>query len=164
MNKKSLLFTRHTYHWIGMIGLGILLFIGLSRTAYAQTPVWSNVGTLQQIRYWHTATLLPNGKVLVVGGCNDVFCEHALASAELYDPATGTWSATGNLHTARQRHTATLLPNGLVLVAGGGTCDRGCAERVRASHASLSKVIPFGPDAALFTYLASAELYDPVTG
>ena len=60
--------------------------------------------------------MLPNGKVLVAGGYNDV---GILTSAELYDPASGTWTATGSLTTARQLHTATLLPNGKVLVAGG---------------------------------------------
>ena len=64
----------------------------------------------------HTATLLPNGKVLVAGGYDSV---GSLASAELYDPASGTWTATGSLATARASHTATLLPNGKVLVAGG---------------------------------------------
>ena len=62
-----------------------------------------------------------------------------LNSAEVYDTATGTWSPTANnLTTARDRHTATLLPNGKVLVAGGD--DNG------------------------FVHLASAELYDPATG
>ena len=63
----------------------------------------------------HTATLLPNGKVLVAGGSNGILY---LASAELDDPATGTWSATTCLATALvYGHTATLLPNGRVLVA-----------------------------------------------
>ena len=60
--------------------------------------------------------MLPNGKVLVAGGDND---SDFLASAELYDPASGSWTATGSLNTARDHHTATLLPNGKVLVAGG---------------------------------------------
>ena len=67
-------------------------------------------------RFWHTATLLPSGKVLVAGGYND----GSLSSAELYDPATGTWSGTVSLN-ARALHTATLLLSGKVLVAGGAT-------------------------------------------
>src|SRR5438874_1565392 len=73
--------------------------------------------SLATARNGHTATLLPNGKVLIAGGRNG---NSGLASAELYDPASGTWSATGSLATARAFHTATLLPNGKVLVAGGG--------------------------------------------
>ena len=65
----------------------------------------------------HTATLLPNGKVLVAGGYNGSGL--VFASAELYDPASGTWTATGDLLTVRGLHTATLLPNGQVLVTGG---------------------------------------------
>ena len=76
--------------------------------------------------------MLPNGKVLVAGGVN---WHRDLASAELYDPATGTWTATGSLATDAHRHTATLLPNGKVLVAGGYV--------------------------GVGSYLASAELYDP---
>src|SRR5438105_13868270 len=69
---------------------------------------FDNTGSLNTARHGHTATLLPNGKVLVAGGFNG----SALASAELYDPASGGWTATGSLITARHSHTATMLPNG----------------------------------------------------
>jgi hypothetical protein len=81
---------------------------------------------------------LRNGKVLVVGGF-DNFPPYYLASAQLYDPASGTWTFAGTLATARAWHTATLLPNGKVLVAGG---NPGIANRT----------------------LSSAELYDPASG
>ena len=84
---------------------------------------------------YHTATLLNNGMVLVAGGYNTQY-HVALASAELYNPATGTFTPTGSLNTARYCHTATLLNNGMVLIAGGG----------------------------LHGTLASAELYNPATG
>src|SRR5437764_2567833 len=103
----------------------------------AATPFeWEYTGSLKTARFHHTATLLPGGRVLVVGGEQG---HTPLASAELYDPATGTWSATGSLNTARDSHTATLLPSGKVLVAGGRETDPGPS-------------------------LASAELYDPATG
>jgi hypothetical protein len=66
----------------------------------------------------HTATLLSNGQVLVTGGNDDP------GSAELYDPATRTWTRTNNLSPSRARHTATLLASGNVLVAGGQTFFR----------------------------------------
>src|SRR5258706_12664133 len=65
-----------------------------------------------------TTTVLPNGKVFVVGGYDATGA--TLASAELYDPATGVFTATGTMSVPRQEHTATLLPNGKVLIAGGG--------------------------------------------
>jgi hypothetical protein len=84
--------------------------------ALAQGDTWTATGSLNTGRRWHTASLLPNGMVLVAGGFgNGGF----LTSAELYDPASGTWTATGSLNTARWGHKATLLPNGTVLVAGG---------------------------------------------
>ncbi len=96
-----------------------LLFLGAGLVAIqpcAGAPFqFEPTGSLATARVVHTATLLPNGKVLVAGGDN---CE-TLASAELYDPASGTWTTTGSLATARYGHTATLLPNGKVLVAGG---------------------------------------------
>ena len=78
---------------------------------------WTATGNLVAAREFHTATLLPNGKVLVAGG-NGTSAGY-LASAELYDPASGTWIATGSLGNARAQHTATLLPDGKVLVAAG---------------------------------------------
>jgi hypothetical protein len=67
-----------------------------------------------------TATALPNGKVLVAGGFDSYNGSGVLGSAQLYDPTTGTFSFTvGNMYTSRFNHTATLLPNGQVLVAGG---------------------------------------------
>src|SRR5262245_57046630 len=78
------------------------------------TGTWRSAGRLNSIRFGHTATLLPNGKVLLAGGANRFFPPpiSVLNSAELYDPATGTWSSTDKLNMGRYGHTATLLPNG----------------------------------------------------
>jgi hypothetical protein len=104
-----------------------------SQSVPVQAPGrWRATGDLGTAREYHTATLLPDGDVLVAGGFGDLA---NLASAELYNPATGIWTATDSLANARLEHTATLLPNGKVLVAGGaGTAG------------------------------ASAELYNPATG
>jgi N-acetylneuraminic acid mutarotase len=68
-------------------------------------------------RTGQSATLLPDGKVLVAGGFNASFLP--VSSAELYNPATGKWAATGSMSTPREGHDATLLPNGDVLVTAG---------------------------------------------
>ena len=77
-----------------------------------------------------TATTLSNGKVLAVGGATYNGTGQALATADLYDPGTNTWSASIPMNTARWSHTATLLPSGKVLVAGGsnGTVHFATAE------------------------------------
>ena len=105
--------------------------------------IWSATGSLDTARDSHAAVLLPNGKVLVVGGVirGTDGNYRILSSAELYDPATGTWSVTGSLGTARQYPTATLLPSGKVLALG--------------SHRQSTEDSPF---------VSSAELYDPATG
>ena len=104
------------------------------------TGKWTPTGEMANKHYMHTATLLPNGMVLVAGGENG----SALSSAELYNPATGTWTPTGAMTIARDYHTATLLPNGQVLVAGGHTGYVAAGDR--------------------FSSLSSAELYNPATG
>jgi hypothetical protein len=101
------------------------------------TGTWTSTGSLNTARRDHTATLLSNGMVLVTGGIDRFFPFISLASAELYDPASGTWTSTGSLNTGRKYHTATLLSNGIVLVAGGDNYNGN---------------------------LTSAELYDPATG
>jgi len=88
------------------------------------TGIWTATGSMSTDRAGHTLTLLTSGQVLVAGGssggwgvCND------LTSAELYDSSAGTWFPTGNMIAARGGHTATLLPNGQVLAAGGADCE-----------------------------------------
>jgi hypothetical protein len=111
-------------------GYGSGYFVG----SYASTPsadiydpvagTWTATGSLGTGRYGHTATLLPNGKVLVAGGTFAYYQGNRsyswpLSSAELYDPATGTWTNTSAMTTTRYHHTASLLPNGNTLIAGG---------------------------------------------
>ena len=83
------------------------------------TGTWSSTGNLNRGRALHTATLLTTGKVLVAGGFFVDGLPNITDRSELYDPATGTWSNTGNLNSGRRFHTATLLLNGKVLAAGG---------------------------------------------
>ena len=85
-----------------------------------------------------TATLLNDGRVLLAGGVNNIGFRSELSSAELYDPTSGTFSATGSMKTPREGHTATLLRDGRVFVAGGS-------------------------DNGIHT-LDSADIYDPTTG
>lgn len=96
------------------------------------------VGNMTTARAAHTATLLPNGKVLIAGGSGDGF--QALASAELYDPSTRTFAPTGSMITPRYGHSATLLADGRVLIAGG-------TQNINAG-----------------AFVFTAEIYDPSTG
>lgn len=65
----------------------------------------------------HTATVLTNGKVLIVGGFNTDFSR----SVELYDPLTQAWRTAGRTNHIRMRHTTSLLSDGKLLLAGGST-------------------------------------------
>ena len=87
--------------------------------------MWTITGNMVVARTGHTATLLPDGRVLVAGGYDEAARipdtePTPLSSAELYDPSTGRWVATASMGTARAFHEATLLPDGRVLVLGGG--------------------------------------------
>jgi len=126
---------------------GNYLFYGDSTSASAElynptTSTFSPTGNMNASRARPTATLLNSGTVLIAGGYGGAGNLVALASAELYDPTTGTFTPTGSLSTARQGHTATLLNNGTVVVAGGynGTALTSSELYVRflLSPASLS--------------------------
>ena len=103
------------------------------------TGVFSGTGNMTANRGDHTATLLANDKVLIAGGADQDPNGTGLASAELYDPSTGTFTQTGNMDVGRFLHTATLLQNGRVLIVGGALT-------------SASEPV------------ATAEIYDPATG
>ena len=105
---NSLGVTPGTYEWTW--GNGANQNFTLHIPPITTSGTWTPTGSLNTARADFTATLLPNGKVLVAGGFDITFT--ASASAELYDPASATWTATGSLVTARYDHTATLLPRG----------------------------------------------------
>ena len=85
------------------------------------TGQWTATGGMNDARRFHTATLLQSGEVLVAAGFNGAEPRGGryLSSAELYDPVSGQWTETGDIGFPRDRHTATLLPSGEVLLAGG---------------------------------------------
>lgn len=151
------------------------------------TGLWTPTGSMNFARSRHTAILLSDGRVLVaggmIGGPNPIW----LSSAELYDPSTGTWTLTGSMNSTRSDFTATLLPSGTVLVAGGegtGLSAPGCFTSTEiydptfgswSTSASLNfgrqwhtatllpnqGVLVAGGDSCGLGPLSSAELYQP---
>jgi len=177
------------------IGLGFVLALAcvflIAEYASAQ-GIFTTIGSLATARFGHTATLLHDGKVLVAGGQDYYSNCRAAASAELYDPNdpnTGAWVPTGSMHTARYDFTATLLPNGKVLAAGGAVCRAGTntaelydpatrtwayttpMKDVHVTHAAVllttgpnaGKVLVVGGGDTSGHAIATAELYDPGT-
>src|SRR5215468_6664856 len=113
---------------------------GLLAEAEVYTPAtgkWAPTGSLNHARAVFTLTPLPSGQVLAAGGNDGISPGGYAATAELYNPATGTWAPTGSMSNARMNHTATLLTTGTVLAADG---------------------------LGATGLLASAEVYHPATG
>ena len=146
-----------------------------SKSATAAVTVvqsgFTPTGSMTLDRVGHTATLLPNGQVLIAGPDS---------SAELYDPAAGSFARTGNMGTFHAYHTATLLPNGTVLIAGGFSATAevydpatglftptGSMATQREAHTATllpnGTVLIAGGFSAT-TELTTAEVYDPATG
>jgi len=145
-------------------------------------------GSMSTPRTAHSATVLQGGKVLIAGGNSCFFSGYyyysagdcPLNSAETYDPASGTFSIAGKMVAARDLHTATLLPNGKVLLAGGPTATAEVYDPTNGSFTATGSLsVPRGSHTATLLntgkvlvvggnnvtgVLASAELYDPATG
>jgi hypothetical protein len=118
-------------------------FAGVLASAELYDPARGTLtptGDMSAARSFHTATLLADGRVLVAGGSRSGFPEGSVSTADIYDPVSGTFSPAGEMTAARVNHTATLLGDGRVLVAGG--YEAGLDRRG----------------------LATAEVYDPDTG
>jgi len=95
----------------------------------------------------HTATLLSDGKVLIVGGAQN--SDNPVSSAEIFDPSTGTFHATGSMANPRADHTATLLSNNKVLVTGG--------RRTLDAATALNTTEIYNPASGLFTNTGSMK-------
>ena len=109
------------------------------------TGQWTLTGSMTQPRCLHSATLLPDGEVLVSGGVNGIYSTNNTATvsgAEIYNPETGNWTATGSLNVSRAEAATLLLDDGEVLSTGGYNNTGNNAQS---------------------TDLTSAELYDPST-
>ena len=120
----------------------------LTVSAIATSP-FILTGKMKVVRQGHSATVLPNGKVLIVGGdtnFTNIYAGTATSTSEIYDPATGTFTLSGNTVSNHSYHTATLLPNGKVLIAGG--------ESMYNYHSQGSQ-----NDST-----DKSEIFDPVTG
>jgi hypothetical protein len=146
----------------------------------------SATGSMAIGRNRHTASLLADGTVLIAGGWGGDWAGEMLASAEIYQPASGTFTSTGSLATARYDHTATVLPDGQVLIAGGIADGQPIAaaelyDPLRGVFTATASLIQprWGHTATLLdngtvlivggrqsadAHLASAEIYDPANG
>jgi hypothetical protein len=124
---------------------------GMAEIYDPQIGTFTLTGSLSTARGGFTATRLVDGRVLIVGGEPSGMAEISdlLASAEIYDPDTGTFTPTGPMATARWEHAVATLPDGRVLVVGGSGQVLGVGGSDDAGDRSVE---------------ATAEIYDPLTG
>lgn len=137
-----------------------LLMSGVVR---AQLPgTFAPTGSMTTPRSGHTATLLPNGKVLIAGGGS--------ATMELYDPSTGTFTATGATTASPQIGSATLLPDGRVLLIEARNAELydPCTGTVTATGSMIDgsgrAATLLANGKVLISGLFKPELYDPSKG
>ena len=153
------------------------------------TGTWSATGSMNVARENYALAVLPSGQILVAGGATAERFLGVTNSAEIYNPSTGTWTRTGAMTTARQGATATLLPNGKVLVAGGskfinstayataelfdpgsgtwtatGTMNVRRAQHIATLLAANGLVLVAGGGDGYTFYTNTAELYHPSSG
>jgi hypothetical protein len=178
-----------------LLGNGEVLVVGVGAAELYDpaSETFRPAAPLVTKRYGYAAAPLGDGRVLIVGGVGPRSDTDFLASAEIYDPTTGRFSATGSMRTAREDATATLLPDGRVLIAGGdqGVCGAcgyinilasaeiydpatgkfsttGSMTTARTGHTATSladgRVLITGGWGLKLPFLASAEIYDPTTG
>jgi hypothetical protein len=166
-------------------------FAGATIATAQSSGMFTRTGNMTTARSFHTATLLPSGKVFVAGGTQSTALSGGsviLASADLYDPDAGAFSPAGDMTTARRMHTSTLLADGRVLIAGGWGASGGAVASAelydpstgnftatgnmitaRGDHTAIllptGKVLMVGGyGTAGFPNVAPAELYDPASG
>lgn len=158
------------------LSLTLSVVLALSSACVA-VDSFTATGSMSFARRMHQATRLANGKVLITGGINGT---GTLATAELFNPATGIFTRTGNMRIARASHTATLLANGQVLITGGtnSTGTLATAELFNPATGTFTRTgsmatARFGHTATLLGNgkvlvaggaTAKAELFNPSTG
>ena len=143
---------------------GRVLIVGISGSdstaeLFALPGHFGPTGALHVARQQQAAVRLQDGRVLVVGGI-DPRSNVALGSAEIYDPATGTFQVTGAMEVARINPSATLLPDGRVLVSGGGWAGASGLSRSTRSeiYDPATGRFSYVPSSVVLPYLSSATL------